>query len=114
MLIVAAGYGTRIRSLFPDTPKALIEVGSRALIDHLLANLARSGTVESALVDDRFHDAVRDHLAAGAPPLPARVISDGERLGALSLTVYVLTPATQRLLATTRAGRQSRRDRALL
>ena len=89
-VLVAAGYGTRIRSLFPDTPKALIEVAGRALIDHLLANLARSGAVESALVvtNDRYHDALRDHLAARAPPLPTRVISDGtssedERLGAL-------------------------------
>jgi len=88
-VLLAAGYGTRIRSLFPDTPKALIEVGGRALIDHLLANLARSGLVDSALVvtNDRYHDALRRHLAAAAPPLPTRVISDGtaseeERLGA--------------------------------
>ena len=71
-ILLAAGYGTRIRSLFPDTPKALIEVGGRALIDHLLANLARSGVVESALVvtNDRYHAALQRHLSA-------------ERLGAL-------------------------------
>ena len=89
-ILLAAGYGTRIRSLFPDTPKALIEVGGRALIDHLLANLARSGAVSSALVvtNDRCHDALRRHLEAAEPPLPVRVISDGtareeDRLGAL-------------------------------
>ncbi len=38
-VLLAAGDGTRIRSLFPDTPKALIKVGGCALIDHLLANL---------------------------------------------------------------------------
>ena len=43
MRYLAAGYGTRIGSLFPDTPKALIEVGGRALIDHVLANLAARG-----------------------------------------------------------------------
>ena len=89
-VLLAAGYGTRIRSLFPDTPKALIEVGGRPLIDHLLANLARSGLVDSALVvtNELHHDALRRHLAAGEPPLPTRVIGDGtgseeERLGAL-------------------------------
>ena len=72
VLIVAAGYGTRIRSLFPDTPKALIELGGRALIDHLLANLARSGAVESALVDDRLHDApVRARLTHTVPQVVA-------------------------------------------
>ena len=115
-VLLAAGYGIRIRSLFPDTPKALIEVGGRALIDHLLANLARSGAVQSALVvtNDRYHDALRRHLTAGAPPLPTSVISDGtaseeERLGALGdlqLALRrldrggdVLVAATDKLLA---------------
>ena len=115
-ILLAAGYGTRIRSLFPDTPKALIDVGGRFLIDHLLANLARSGVVESALVvtNDRYHDALRRHLTAGEPPLPTRVISDGtaseeERLGALGdlqLALRrldrggdVLVAATDKLLA---------------
>ena len=115
-ILLAAGYGTRIRSLFPDTPKALIDVGGRFLIDHLLANLARSGVVESALVvtNDRYHDALRRHLAAGEPPLSTRVISDGtaseeERLGALGdlqLALRrldrggdVLVAATDKLLA---------------
>jgi glucose-1-phosphate thymidylyltransferase len=115
-ILLAAGYGTRIRSLFPDTPKALIDVGGRFLIDHLLANLARSGVVESALVvtNDRYHDALRRHLAAAAPLLPTRVISDGtaseeERLGALGdlqLALRrldrggdVLVAATDKLLA---------------
>ena len=120
-ILLAAGYGTRIRSLFPDTPKALIEVGGRALIDHLLANLARSGAVESALVvtNDRYHDALQRHLAAATPPLPTRVISDGtasedERLGALGdlqLALRrldrggdVLVAATDKLLAFELAG----------
>ena len=71
-ILLTAGYGTRIRSLFPDTPKALIEVGGRPLVDHLLANLARSGLVESAMVvtNDRYHDALWRHLAAAARHCP--------------------------------------------
>ena len=115
-VLLAAGYGTRIRSLFPETPKALIDVGGRALIHHLLANLARSGAVESALVvtNERYHDALRRYLAAGEPPLPTSVISDGtaseeERLGALGDLQFalrrldrggdVLVTATDKLLA---------------
>lgn len=110
-VLLAAGYGTRICSLFPDTPKALIEVGGRPVIDHLLANLARSGLVDSALVvtNELHHDAVRRHLTAGEPPLPVRVIGDGtgseeERLGALGdlqLALRQLGPGGDVLVAAT-------------
>ena len=109
-VLLAAGYGTRIRSLFPDRPKALIEVGGRPLIDHLLADLARSGLIDSALVvtNDLHHDALRRHLAVGAP-LPTRVIGDGtrseeERLGALGdlqLALSRLDPGGDVLVAAT-------------
>ena len=42
-VLLAAGCGTRIRSLWADTPKPLIETGGRPPIEHLPANLAPSG-----------------------------------------------------------------------
>ncbi len=99
-VLLAAGYGTRIRSLFPDTPKALIEVGGRALIDHLLANLARSGLVDSALVvtNDRYHDALRRHLAAAGRIVDFKEKPERPKSNIASLAVYVLTPAARELL----------------
>ena len=115
-ILLAAGYGTRVRALFPDTPKALIPVGGRALLDHLLANIARSGAVETAalVTNDRFLPAFERHLATHAAPLPVRLLSDGtaherQRLGALGdlalaldrlqCTDTVLVAATDKLLA---------------
>ena len=92
-------------------PKALIEVGGRPLIDHLLANVARSGLIDSALVvtNDLHHDALRRHLGAGAPPLPTRVIGDGTRseekrlgaLGDLQLALSRLDPGGDVMVAAT-------------
>ena len=39
-LILAAGYGTRLASVIKDTPKPLIPVGKRPLIDYVVDKLA--------------------------------------------------------------------------
>lgn len=67
-MILAAGLGTRMRPLTDDRPKALVEVGGRALIDHVLDRLAEAG-VEKAVVNVHwFADRLESHLAARTRP----------------------------------------------
>jgi MurNAc alpha-1-phosphate uridylyltransferase len=74
-MVLAAGLGTRMRPLTDDRPKALVEVGGRALIDHVLDRLAEAG-VERAVVNVHwFADRLETHLAARACG-PEIVISD--------------------------------------
>lgn len=49
-MVLAAGLGTRIRALDPDTPKPLIKVAGRPLIDYTLSMLTEGG-VERAVVN---------------------------------------------------------------
>jgi N-acetyl-alpha-D-muramate 1-phosphate uridylyltransferase len=74
-MVLAAGLGTRMRPLTDDRPKALVEVGGRALIDHVLDRLADAG-VEKAVVNVHwFADRLEAHLAARRRG-PEIVISD--------------------------------------
>jgi MurNAc alpha-1-phosphate uridylyltransferase len=74
-MVLAAGLGTRMRPLTDDRPKALVEVGGRALIDHVLDRLADAG-VEKAVVNVHwFADRLEAHLAARGRG-PEIVISD--------------------------------------
>ena len=74
-MVLAAGLGTRMRPLTDDRPKALVEVGGRALIDHVLDRLADAG-VETAVVNVHwFADRLEAHLAARARG-PRIVVSD--------------------------------------
>jgi MurNAc alpha-1-phosphate uridylyltransferase len=75
-LVLAAGLGTRMRPLTNDRPKALVEVGGRALIDHVLDRLADAG-VETAVVNvHAFADRLEGHLAARKAP---RIVISDER-----------------------------------
>lgn len=77
-MVLAAGLGTRMRPLTNDRPKALVEVGGRALIDHVLDRLADAG-VEKAVVNVHwFADRLEGHLAERRRR-PAIVISDERR-----------------------------------
>jgi len=79
-MVLAAGLGLRMRPLTVDRPKALVEVGGRALIDHVLDRLAEAG-VERAVVNvHAFAEQVEAHLAQRTTP---RIAISDERAGLL-------------------------------
>ena len=83
-MVLAAGLGTRMRPLTDDRPKALVEVGGRVLIDHMLDRLVETG-VETAVVNvHAFADRLEAHLMARqAKALGPRIIISDERPQAL-------------------------------
>ena len=79
-MVLAAGIGMRMRPLTDRMPKPLVNVGGRALIDHVLDRLTDAG-VERAVVNvHHFADQIERHLAGRQ--YPQVVISD-EREGLL-------------------------------
>jgi N-acetyl-alpha-D-muramate 1-phosphate uridylyltransferase len=74
-MVLAAGLGTRMRPLTDDRPKALVEVGGRALIDHVLDRLAEAGVTRAVVNVHWFADRLEAHLRARGRG-PEIVISD--------------------------------------
>ncbi len=73
-MVLSAGLGTRMRPLTERMPKPLVEVGGKALLDHVLDRLAEAG-VERAVVNvHHFAEQIERHLAARSKP--QIVISD--------------------------------------
>ena len=74
-MVLAAGLGTRMRPLTNDRPKALVEVGGKPLIDHMLDRLAAAGAARAVVNVHAFADRLESHLRARTAA-PAIVISD--------------------------------------
>lgn len=62
-MVLAAGLGLRMRPLTDDRPKALVEVGGRALIDHVLDRLIEVGVQRAVVNVHAFADRLEAHLA---------------------------------------------------
>ncbi|MGH6987369.1 MAG: nucleotidyltransferase family protein [Caulobacteraceae bacterium] len=63
-MVLAAGLGTRMRPLTLTRPKALVELGGRPLIDHVLARLAEAGIERVVVNVHAFAEALEAHLLA--------------------------------------------------
>jgi len=74
-MIMAAGLGKRMRPLTASRPKPLIEVGGKALLDHVLEKLHTAGVRKVVVNVHYLADALEAHLASRAHGLEV-VISD--------------------------------------
>ncbi len=62
-LLLAGGLGTRLRPLTETTPKCLIDVAGKRMLDYWVAALDRAG-IKAALLNTHHHaEQVRDYIA---------------------------------------------------
>jgi glucose-1-phosphate thymidylyltransferase len=87
-VILAAGYATRLYPLTLDRPKALLRVGGRPILEHLLDRLGEVRGLDEihVVTNSRFAGAFREW--AGGPGRDVRIVDDGTvdeqtRLGAI-------------------------------
>jgi len=78
-IVLSAGLGKRMRPLTATKPKPLIEVGGKALLDHVLERLHAAGVRKVVVNVHYLADALEAHLATRAHGLEV-VISDERKL----------------------------------
>lgn len=81
-MILAAGRGKRLRPLTDTTPKPLLEIGGRTLLEHHVGALARAGFREIVINLSWLGAKIRDHLGDG-DRFGVRVLYSDEPDGAL-------------------------------
>ena len=93
LILLCAGFATRLLPLTEDRPKALLPVRGRPLVDDLIDQLVATGCVDrmTVVTNQRFADhfeAWRDTRTREIPGLPLDLVNDGvldnaSRLGAV-------------------------------
>ncbi len=68
-LILAAGVASRLRPLTNDTPKCLLPVGDRSILERTVDNLIANGIRDLVVVTGYLADHVRTFLAGSFPDL---------------------------------------------
>lgn len=75
-MVLAAGFGERMRPITERMPKPLVPLMGRTLIDHVLDRLHEAG-VETAVVNVHYlPEQIEAHMAARAGRGPKTIISD--------------------------------------
>ncbi|MGH7198081.1 MAG: nucleotidyltransferase family protein [Candidatus Omnitrophota bacterium] len=99
-VILAAGYATRLYPLTLNTPKCLLEVGGRTILDWLCAKLLRLQDLEEILVvtNAKFFSQLKNWQKKTRLGCPVRVLDDGThsnetRLGAIGDLNFAIAKA---------------------
>jgi len=80
-LVFAAGRGSRLRPLTDDTPKPLLPVDGRPILEHCLETLADLGVDRLVVVVGYRAGQVIDHVGETFRDLPVAYARQDERLG---------------------------------
>jgi len=83
-VILAAGQGTRIRSVHGEHPKCLIEVDNATILDHQLEALYNAGITDVAMVVGYEKEQIMNHLRS-------RQLSQGQRVHFIENPAFAIT-----------------------
>jgi L-glutamine-phosphate cytidylyltransferase len=83
-VILAAGQGTRIRSVHGERPKCLIEVDNSTILDHQLEALSKAGVNEVAIVVGYEKEQIMNHVIK-------RQLNQGQRIHFIENPAFAIT-----------------------
>ena len=98
IIIPAAGYATRLYPLTKDKPKALLEIGSKPMIDHILSKIKDLNFDQIIIVTNHKFAKNFEEWAETRKDLPIKVIDDQttsneDRLGAIGDIQFAIEKA---------------------
>lgn len=91
-VIMAGGRGERLRPLTDETPKPLLEVGGRAIIDHNVALLAKYGISEVTVTTRYLAHLIEEHFARPLEGMNIKCVHEEHPLGTIGAVKFADIP----------------------
>ncbi|MCA9401221.1 MAG: nucleotidyltransferase family protein [Candidatus Omnitrophica bacterium] len=100
VLILAAGYGTRLKEIAKDLPKPLLPVNDKPLMEYIIERVEHINELNEIIVvtNNKFYSQFNDWAQSMRYDVPINVINDGsnspeERLGSIGDIHFALKHA---------------------
>ena len=98
VLVLAAGYGTRLYALIKDKPKALLEVHGQSLLGHILNKIKEIKDIKNIILitNEKFYTTFEQWQSTFKNfPYPITIVNDGstsaeDRLGSIGDIQFAL------------------------
>ena len=87
-VVMAGGRGERLRPLTLNTPKPLLPVGDRCIIDYNIEALARNGITDISVTVNYLAEQIERHFATPVAGVQVKCVREPRRMGTIgSLTL---------------------------
>ena len=88
-VLMAGGKGERLRPLTLNTPKPLLKVGDKAIIDYNIARLARNGITNITVTTNYLAEQIEQHFATEVEGVMVKCLKEPCRLGTIGAVKLV-------------------------
>ena len=72
-VVLAAGKGTRMGAITHETPKPMLPIQGKPMLEHILDRLARAGVTRFLLIVGYHHEIIEQHFHAWPLPIEFRI-----------------------------------------
>ena len=92
-IILAGGFGTRLRTVVSDVPKPLAPIAGKPFLDWLIESLAGQGVTQVTLSVHHDWEKIRDYFNANPAVIPITYAVEDKPLGTGGAMVYSMREA---------------------
>lgn len=82
-VLMAGGKGERLRPLTNDTPKPLLKLGGKCIIDYNIESLARNGITHISVTTNYLADQLDEHFSQAVAGVKVKCVKEPCRLGTI-------------------------------